>query len=1271
MLQYAGVHQYCAVQRDRCLVYIDNRGWPILQPGPQRVRHGTYLRVIVPPAEDGTHNTLQAIRYVETYAANFLQQASPPASSPAPAPVTNPVPPAPPPWPTFTTPHQQQVWINELEEAFLEHSHIECEEEGKVLYAAGWFINNANYRKCPVPQMTKLMADSHSWFEEVMQLWAHQFQPDAPVRIHVVQPYPPAASHRAFAIHLLIEQNLMEGKAANIVSFHVQGHLQDQLWQSALSLPRWVATEDLIDATELNFLCETRRCTAVCGRMHFQRFIREEIASGMSIEIFSQPPRECDVDPTASSSTRPHVPRTIHAVSGNALIQTSTRSSTTYSGFVDRVLSATAKVTDDVIDDHLLQQCLEAEDLQHDAAALIQLHLSKTTSVLQAIEVQVLSAIEEPFLHHIEVQNQDQSFQRQLSLQTTTLRLLHHWACTLEACDVPSHPAQNIGETHRRTPMPSRPKVTVSLEATLPRGEGRIYADNLFMHSATANWQQQLFDAELKLQFLPEGLHLHPTTYDAMCAPWLYRDSQFAGQAVIFIDGAAWSLLCVRFDDQGQPALNGCAAGPVVTASEHPLWSGATVADNLAAEFTAFLHAAVLGAIVEFDAPVVIAPDLALSALLAEDLCTCSAHPRLVQLMHGLGSFFRQRGGCVREVRAHRGNPWNELADRLAKFALTGSAVGHLRIPVLRELLLNGDEFWTWLQQQHSAFEACMPPSPAPGLWHLSPPATKFQPEAAAVETKQQASISFSAVTANVLALDPVDEGQQVLRSSRAARLDLQWHQNKIAVAGLQETRRPAGRSFLDHYVTFASGAFVTPTCPHHGCELWLHRDLPWLTYPTGETLTFGQMTPAVAHADARRLIINLQKDDIQVSFVVLHAPCRSTAPDGSLDGIRKWWKETTTIVEKARLAPLTWVFADLNADIGTSPTVHFDCFGHGGDTEQAKIAEEALQQLAWFAPSTFRWCHCGPHSTWRHPRGTEHRLDFPLCSKMAFELVESTQVMRSHDSCFAHEDHTPVTLRCGGWLSLPTVRSTPRWDFEAMANPAVCKAFQDALMTLPIPAWSVDIDTHVELWERNLLQLAQQFFCKTTKTKARPRLQEATCNLIAFKRSVLDFGRACGVLHEPDIRAHLKAIEKEIHQRVREDQQAFYDELVQQLAAQGDLNNYKFVFKLRTRLGGRPGHKHAGGKALPLLQPPGSEPLKTFEDQQQYWLRQFAAVEAGHIMSRDSLQTLHHGGLGIDPAILDKQAIPTLYDIQTQIRKLKRGRAPGSGYHQGCFERH
>ena len=60
------------------------------------------------------------------------------------------------------------------------------------------------------------------------------------------------------------------------------------------------------------------------------------------------------------------------------------------------------------------------------------------------------------------------------------------------------------------------------------------------------------------------------------------------------------------------------------------------------------------------------------------------------------------------------------------------------------------------------------------------------------------------------------------------------------------------------------------------------------------------------------------------------------------------------------------------------------------------------------------------------------------------------------------------------------------------------------------------------------------------------------------------------------------------------------------------------------------------------------------------HWLRQFAEVEAGHVMSKDSLHALHHPGLGLNPAVLDKQVIPTLYELQTQIKKMKRGKAPG-----------
>ena len=92
VLRFAGVYQYCVVQHDSCLVYFNNEGWPILRPGPRQVQHGTYLRAIVPPASDGTLNTLQAIRQVETYVAGLLASPGPQAPSPAPAPTPTPSP---------------------------------------------------------------------------------------------------------------------------------------------------------------------------------------------------------------------------------------------------------------------------------------------------------------------------------------------------------------------------------------------------------------------------------------------------------------------------------------------------------------------------------------------------------------------------------------------------------------------------------------------------------------------------------------------------------------------------------------------------------------------------------------------------------------------------------------------------------------------------------------------------------------------------------------------------------------------------------------------------------------------------------------------------------------------------------------------------------------------------------------------------------------------------------------------------------------------------
>ena len=181
------------------------------------------------------------------------------------------------------------------------------------------------------------------------------------------------------------------------------------------------------------------------------------------------------------------------------------------------------------------------------------------------------------------------------------------------------------------------------------------------------------------------------------------------------------------------------------------------------------------------------------------------------------------------------------------------------------------------------------------------------------------------------------------------------------------------------------------------------------------------------------------------------------------------------------------------------APNEHFGPHGHQHDSPQASIAEEALLLLDFYAPTTFDWCHAGPTSTWKHPRGTDHRIDYVLCSKQAFELAHSSHVLRDHDSGFSHEDHLPVSLTCRGWLQACAGRSKIRWDFAAMQDPVRCRQFQEALKTLPVPQWSADVDTHAQIWESNLLQLAQQFFTSQTNERSRPRLTEPTCNLIAI----------------------------------------------------------------------------------------------------------------------------------------------------------------------------
>ena len=329
VLGYAGVQQYCREQDQRCLVLLNGQGWPILQPGPRVMRHGNYLRVIVPPPLDGT-NTLQAIHLAETRIDHRLAGPRIHPQVPDQAPAHAPSPPmmhvpAPPPVHSVDLPQPTEVyWFERLQQLFEDQALVEFEEEGPILYLWTWYINHQTHPRCLVPKVVKLDQFQHLWLQDLYEPWRNDLQLDAPTQVRIVDGRPPIDSFRIDAPHIMIEQHPCEGKTANVLSAVFHAANADRLLQAAYSMQRWLCTEDVIDVLQINHICEFQRCRAVIGRIPLDQFVRHDVTSASSIELHVRPPH-CVSDETAASSNEPYVPRTILPTTAQSLMQVARR----------------------------------------------------------------------------------------------------------------------------------------------------------------------------------------------------------------------------------------------------------------------------------------------------------------------------------------------------------------------------------------------------------------------------------------------------------------------------------------------------------------------------------------------------------------------------------------------------------------------------------------------------------------------------------------------------------------------------------------------------------------------------------------------------------------------------------------------------------------------------------------------------------------------------------------------------------------------------------
>ena len=193
------------------------------------------------------------------------------------------------------------------------------------------------------------------------------------------------------------------------------------------------------------------------------------------------------------------------------------------------------------------------------------------------------------------------------------------------------------------------------------------------------------------------------------------------------------------------------------------------------------------------------------------------------------------------------------------------------------------------------------------------------------------------------------------------------------------------------------------------------------------------------------------------------------------------------------------------------------------------------------------------------------------------------------------------------------------------------------------------------------VLQIAgRHFSVEGKRAKVRPQLGEATTNLIAFKRQVLQMVRNAEGQEMEELKTELKEIEKQLRSMISKDQRAWYDAWLVEIDAAGQRHDAGMVYKMLQRLGRRKRGRPEGPRPLPLLRDADGQPATSYLRMQEIWCEQFARNEAGIAIQEQDLIDYHLDGPLLDQDKVDSDLVPSVQQVVALIRRLKNGRVPG-----------
>ena len=122
------------------------------------------------------------------------------------------------------------------------------------------------------------------------------------------------------------------------------------------------------------------------------------------------------------------------------------------------------------------------------------------------------------------------------------------------------------------------------------------------------------------------------------------------------------------------------------------------------------------------------------------------------------------------------------------------------------------------------------------------------------------------------------------------------------------------------------------------------------------------------------------------------------------------------------------------------------------------------------------------------------------LISARWLPFVSRSRTLQDFDTGLFHVDHVPAILDLAG-VAVGRPRKSSKIDAAMVQSEEGRTTFQEALQTLPMPVWSLNVDQHCDYVHNNIMNIAHQVFrSRAKKARERPQLTEATINFINLK---------------------------------------------------------------------------------------------------------------------------------------------------------------------------